>query len=263
MATYCVSDLHGHFDELMTMLEVIEFDSEVDRLFILGDVIDRGPQSAELLWWLMKEAPQSVHCLLGNHEDMLWAACKEHLCLDVRMEDPWVHNGGWETVRQIRDFDKYYPEWEIEIIAWVESLPLVYLVEMEDRDFLLVHAGLRMDLGAALDSDDWVREGCQEFVEIPDIERPQYAQAMLWDRISWLYDRYTEWPIDVVTGHTPVQSIHNFTLDDMDIPWKQRWENQSILHFGKDLRKHLIDCGVAREGYLACLRLDDMHEFYV
>ena len=265
MATYCVSDLHGHFDELMTMLEVIEFDPEKDRLFILGDVIDRGPQSAELLWWLMKEAPQSVHCLLGNHEDMLWAAVDAIVLwstdnITLRRDDSWSYNGGFETLRQIRSFNKYYPEWETEIVEWIENLPLCYDLDINGKRFILIHAALQEQIQYP---DDMCVEGIQETIEIEEWPVPQRSQAMLWNRISWLYDKYTEWPFDIVCGHTPVNTIYNFMFDDLEIPWQQREERKSILHFGKGLRKHLIDCGVARGGYLACLRLDDMHEFYV
>jgi serine/threonine protein phosphatase 1 len=263
MATYCVSDLHGHFDELMTLLEVIEFDSEVDRLFILGDIIDRGPQSAELLWWLMKEAPQSVHCLLGNHEDMLWAASRTGLRLGIRMEDTWSYNGGFETLSQIRHFKNYYPQWEAEIFEWVNNLPLVYDLDIDGKRFILVHAGIRSGEYGSEWPDSWCSDGCTDTLSIDGVDRLQNAQFMLWDRNTWLSDRYTNWDFDIVTGHTPVQSIHNFVFDDLGIPWKQRWENQSILHFGKGLRKHLIDCGIARKGFLACLRLDDMREFYI
>lgn len=260
MSTYCVSDLHGHFDELMSLLEVIEFDSEKDRLFILGDIIDRGPQSAELLWWLMKEAPRSVYCLLGNHEDMLWGAVEDINHLALRRNDSWSYNGGFETLRQIRSFNKYYPEWEAEIIEWIESLPLCYDLNINGKRFILVHAALQEQVKPP---DDMCLKGFQDILEIDGWGVPQRSQAMLWNRISWLYDKYTEWPFDIVCGHTPVNTIYNFTFDDLEIPWQQRKEGKSILHFGKELRKHLIDCGINKTGCLACLRLDDMREFYI
>lgn len=48
MSTYCISDIHGCFNEFQDMLKLINFQKE-DELYILGDIIDRGPQSAEML----------------------------------------------------------------------------------------------------------------------------------------------------------------------------------------------------------------------
>ena len=49
MATYCISDIHGYYDKFIALINLIEFDPAADRLYILGDIIDRGPQSAEML----------------------------------------------------------------------------------------------------------------------------------------------------------------------------------------------------------------------
>jgi len=66
MSTYVMSDIHGCFDELMEMLEIIRF-SEDDQLIIAGDYIDRGKQSYEMLKWIEKE-PLNVTFLKGNHD---------------------------------------------------------------------------------------------------------------------------------------------------------------------------------------------------
>lgn len=73
MSIYCISDIHGCFIEFNKMLRLINF-QESDELYILGDIFDRGPASAEMLWWATKQAPANVHFLLGNHEDMILAA---------------------------------------------------------------------------------------------------------------------------------------------------------------------------------------------
>lgn len=62
-------DLHGQHDVLMTALDNAGFDPNIDRLFLLGDLIDRGPQSAELLSWVLET--DHVHSVIGNHELML------------------------------------------------------------------------------------------------------------------------------------------------------------------------------------------------
>ena len=51
---FAVGDIHGSFSALQTALDTIEFNSEVDRLFSVGDLVDRGPESHHVLEWLDK-----------------------------------------------------------------------------------------------------------------------------------------------------------------------------------------------------------------
>ena len=64
-----ISDIHGQYDALMEMVTLIQF-SEEDELYILGDVIDRGPKSVECMRWIRMQ--DNVLTLLGNHELMLY-----------------------------------------------------------------------------------------------------------------------------------------------------------------------------------------------
>ena len=261
MSVYCVSDLHGHFDELMELLENIEFDPAKDELYILGDIIDRGPQSAELLWWIIEESPSSVHCLLGNHEDMMLAAANNYYNRDkieMRMSDPWAYNYGHETLNQIREFDRYYDGWEKKILDWVDCLPLYYDINVDGKRFVLVHAALQSKEDFP---DDCCFEGKNFIINIDGVRAPQQTQAMLWNRRSWISDDF-EWPFDIVCGHTPVIGIKWDVLKAAGFDNIQTQEN-GIVHLGKGFRKHMIDCGVNRNGQLGCLRLDDMREFYV
>lgn len=62
---FAVGDIHGHFSRLQTALAAVGFDTAVDRLFSVGDLVDRGPQSAQCLEWL--EQPW-FFAIQGNHE---------------------------------------------------------------------------------------------------------------------------------------------------------------------------------------------------
>ncbi|MDZ3992222.1 metallophosphoesterase [Pseudomonas sp. Teo4] len=62
-----VGDIHGHFSRLEHLLEVVGFDPEVDRLFSVGDLVDRGPESEAVLDWL---ARPWFHAVQGNHESL-------------------------------------------------------------------------------------------------------------------------------------------------------------------------------------------------
>ena len=62
-----VGDIHGHFRRLEQSLEAVAFDPNVDRLFSVGDLVDRGPHSEEALDWL---ARPWFHAVQGNHESL-------------------------------------------------------------------------------------------------------------------------------------------------------------------------------------------------
>ena len=72
---YCVSDIHGELDKFERMLEQINF-CDADRLYIIGDVIDRGAMGVELLQKIMNAANMTM--LLGNHEQMCLSTLGPH-----------------------------------------------------------------------------------------------------------------------------------------------------------------------------------------
>lgn len=68
MRTYVISDIHGDYDRFMQILRVINF-TEIDLLYVLGDVIDRGKKGIEILEYIM--AHQNIRMIKGNHEYMM------------------------------------------------------------------------------------------------------------------------------------------------------------------------------------------------
>ncbi len=65
-----IGDVHGHYDALIKLLAAIAPDKQ-DGVYFVGDLIDRGPDSARVVDFVMKH---SYHCLLGNHEQMMLEA---------------------------------------------------------------------------------------------------------------------------------------------------------------------------------------------
>ena len=80
--TYVISDLHGCLDQWRAILEQIKL-KENDMMFVLGDIIDRGPEPITLLFDLM-ERP-NVYPILGNHECSM-LLCVQSLPLDTTLE---------------------------------------------------------------------------------------------------------------------------------------------------------------------------------
>jgi serine/threonine protein phosphatase 1 len=126
---FVVSDLHGCFDELMQALNLIQFDFTNDRLFSVGDLIDRGPNSLKTVE-LMYE--RWFHCVRGNHEQFMIDALIHD---DRGMARSWFENGG--------DWRYQHDPQEMQMTAQnLMNLPLVISVgEGADR-FNIVHAEL-------------------------------------------------------------------------------------------------------------------------
>lgn len=83
---FVVGDIHGMFPALRQLLARVAFDEECDRLFSVGDLIDRGPRSREALGWLAKPW---FHAVRGNHEQFLLDSD------DRSTGELWIHyNGG-------------------------------------------------------------------------------------------------------------------------------------------------------------------------
>lgn len=83
---FVVGDLHGCVDPLRALLHTVRFDPARDRLFSVGDLVDRGAQSEAALALL--ERPW-FHCVLGNHEDVLCSVADGRLPMSV-----WQRIGG-------------------------------------------------------------------------------------------------------------------------------------------------------------------------
>lgn len=284
MSTYVTSDIHGHKTEFDAMLEKIGFSGE-DEMHVLGDIIDKGPESGEMLVWAVESAPENIHFLMGNHEDMAYSALKEYNgTFAIPYDSPWDWNDGWNTLRGIaRALGEEYGsktcvDWAREkLLPWIDSLPTHELVEVGGKQFMLVHAGFNPFEFESVPEDErkrgWYDCNCDRHAHSKDEHvgygfGSQEQQSMMWERIAWLTDD-ADAPVETVFGHTYMSDSRIAELEGVGCSWSGG--SGKIAHFRN---KHGIDCGcayedrypeLAREGKLnlACLRLDDMEEFYV
>jgi hypothetical protein len=128
MSTNVIADVAGRFDELMLLIEKMP---KGDYIF-LGDLVDRGSQSKEVLDWVMKNGK----AILGNHEHFMIDAYRKRYYYDPGM---WRWNGGGPTIESLTG-SPYSKAQEIpeEYIKWVEGLPKYIVVD----NVLLTHAPL-------------------------------------------------------------------------------------------------------------------------
>jgi serine/threonine protein phosphatase 1 len=154
--TFAIGDLHGDRDALFRLMSCLPELDAGDTLLFLGDYIDRGPHSAQVIEYvrtLHQQTPARVVALRGNHEDA-WLRVVE------RGWDAFVMPPGNGCLAAYRSFAGGAPpeegEWPLpqeqtplqtgaflpdEVVEWFQSLPYWY----EDDHAIYVHAGLPRD----------------------------------------------------------------------------------------------------------------------
>jgi len=157
-----IGDVHGHYDGLMLLLEALAPSSD-DRVYLLGDLIDRGPKSAQVLDFVQQSPYQT---LLGNHEQLMLDALSPSV--DLRAWQSWLYSGGDATVASYKDTGMM----PYKHLEWLRSLP-TYL---DLGDIWLVHAGVHPTMPIHKQSSEqlcWIRK---EFHTIP---KPYFPDKLI------------------------------------------------------------------------------------
>jgi len=136
MKTYAITDIHGCANTFVELLNQIGL-NKTDRLFLLGDYIDRGPGSIKTIDKIieLQTSGYKIQCLTGNHEQMLLESIYNPLVADM-----WMSNGGIAVMNELG-------------ISKISQIPQKYVnflkslkFHIETEDFIFVHAGLNLDL---------------------------------------------------------------------------------------------------------------------
>ncbi|WP_332650033.1 metallophosphoesterase family protein [Lysinibacillus sp. 54212] len=181
-----VSDIHGMYKQFEEILR--HWDQE-SILVILGDMIDRGEYSYEVVQRIMSlqaEFPDKVVVLKGNHEDMLM------YYIDGKMEDPtpFLVNGGIEMLRSfIKDIDEEAVEQNAEILKTQFAAEIDFLRGarhyFQYGNLLITHAGFDSAL------HDWQQTASHDFLWIREHYRNENKTGLL-----------------NIFGHTPTRNMH-------------------------------------------------------
>ncbi len=114
---FIIGDLHGMYEALMVKLHEVSFDEDKDRLFSVGDLIDRGPDSLKCLKLIEKDWFFPV---LGNHEDMMIGDITD----GIRMHSLWIANGGEWALKTNRDFLEPLVELLVQTVPLTRTVAL-------------------------------------------------------------------------------------------------------------------------------------------
>ncbi|MBS0507075.1 MAG: symmetrical bis(5'-nucleosyl)-tetraphosphatase [Proteobacteria bacterium] len=125
MALYCAGDIQGCDDALERLFSLIDFSPSRDHIYLLGDLVNRGPASAAVLRRCMA-LEDSVHALLGNHD--------LHLLATAHGVRPASRRDTLDDILLASDRDA--------LLDWLRQQPLVRQVQHGGEKLLLVHAGV-------------------------------------------------------------------------------------------------------------------------
>lgn len=169
---YVVGDIHGCFSKLQECLHEIGFFPTTDRLFSVGDLVDRGPESEDCAEWLAKPW---FHAIRGNHEQMAIDASKG-------LYDPAIYafNGGQWFLNLTEDHKNWYADLFSKLPLWIE-------IETANGKVGLVHGDAPVDWNLINDfHEHW----------------------LLWGRtrITRKHTTPVENIAKVYSGHTPVKT---------------------------------------------------------
>lgn len=181
--SFVIGDIHGCSATLRRLVDSTLNPLPGDRIYLLGDLIDRGPDSKGVLDYIfeLRQRGLSVNSVRGNHEEMLLQACDNRTSLGM-----WLANGGQTTLESFQaDGPGDIP---LRYRAFLDSLPPYILLD----EFVIVHAGLNFappdpfeDTGAML----WTRSSYVDRQRINGRRlicgHTQVSRAMLEDSLKF------------------------------------------------------------------------------
>jgi bis(5'-nucleosyl)-tetraphosphatase (symmetrical) len=257
MATYAIGDIQGCFHSFQALLKKIHFNPSVDRLWLVGDLINRGSGSLEVLRWVF-DHQSCIVTVLGNHD-----------LHTLVVAEGFVSPHRSDTIQTLLDA----PDAPI-LLAWLRHQPLIHM----DQKYLMVHAGLLPQWSAtkakeladevhqALRSEDY-----RDFLQHMYGNQPSSWNDDLkgWDRLRVITNAMTRIRICSKDGEMEFKfkgELHNKPLGY--IPWFEVPERESSatpiifghwsalgLHTSNNV--HALDTGCLWGGALTAFCLDD------
>jgi len=263
MATYAIGDIQGCFNEFQRLLDKIGFSPETDRLWIVGDLVNRGPQSLEVLRFV-KGLGAAATTVLGNHDLNL-----------IMLAEGYSQQREKDTLGAVLDA----PDRE-ELLAWLRMQPLMHV----EGNFAMVHAGLLPQWSVANaralagEVEGALRaETYRKFLNHMWGSKPRvWDDALLkWDRLRVIVNAMTRLRFCTADGAMEFHAKGEETNAPSGyLPWFDVPERKSADHvlvtghwsaLGLKLMPNLLalDSGCLWGGCLSAVRLEDRAVFQV
>ena len=232
---YIISDIHGCYDEYMELLKKINL-KDSDELYILGDVVDRGPAPIKVLQDMMMRV--NVFPIIGNH-DLIALLMLKKLNVEITDENvesyltdddlkeymQWLKEGGATTVEGFLKLDEDEKQ---DIIEYLEEFSAYHEINIDGKRYVLVHASLN---------------NFEEDKELDDY----MLHDLLFCRMDYSKRYFSDENTYIITGHTPTAFM--------------REDKKPLIYEGNG---HIaIDCGCVFGGKLAAYCLDNGEVYYV
>lgn len=217
---WVIGDIHGFYQSFISLIDELNLGGN-DRVVLLGDLIDRGPNSYGVVH--TARTNEQIFCVKGNHEAMM----AENFSLEG-LQDPnidllvWIKNGGDTTVRSyLNAFNNVLTQPDHQAMKkqikddneWIETLPLHIVL----KEWRLVHAGYKPNLPLDEQTEDeylWIRKEFHEVLEPVDHQRT------------------------VVFGHTPTASLPGHGEQS----WGKVWRSEVCLNNARPAAIGLDTC---------------------
>lgn len=263
MATYAIGDLQGCFFSFQDLLKKIQFNPAYDRLWFVGDLINRGAGSLDVMRWML-EHQSSVVTVLGNHD-----------LHTLVVAEGFVSAHRSDTIQALLDA----PD-APELLGWLRQQPLVHF----ERGYLMVHAGLLPDWTV----DQAVALGAEVQLALQAPNYREFLQHMYgndpkrwddgltgWDRLRVITNAMTRLRICSADGEMEFKfkgELQN--IPDGYQPWFELSHRASVntpIVFGHwsalglqhKNNVYSLDTGCLWGGHLSAMRLEDRQIFQV
>jgi bis(5'-nucleosyl)-tetraphosphatase (symmetrical) len=253
MATYAIGDVQGCFEELEQLLGKIGFAKKRDRLWFVGDLVNRGPKSLEVLRFVRDLGARAI-TVLGNHDLHL---VTQHEGIERRRKDD-----SFDDVLGAPDAK--------ELVGWLRTCPMMHV----DGDYAMVHAGLlpqwtiekaaklALEVEAALAARDYPDFLRNMYGSTPDEWRDSLTG---WDRLRVIVNAMTRMRFCTRDGKMDFKAKGKKAPPGY-VPWfEARPGNEKSLVSGHwsalglklGERVVMLDSGCVWGGSLTALRLED------
>lgn len=260
---YVIGDIHGCYDEFRMLINRIESEDPNAAFVLVGDIIDRGPDSMKMLWWAMENCNRTDEkyvLLLGNHEYMKISFLKRYLELRENGHIRGLHDMPMDTYcfKQVLQEHAVDDDTIRQILKFFLSLPVVYetdgILDGKKHHYIVVHGDIPW---YCLNKNETFSKRSLSKVYLPTAENGygrSVVEEIVWGRNEIGHPELKH--TTIIHGHSP--TIFLTKEEELQFRGRIRIRPQDIN----------VDCGMVfkksgdKYANLAALRLEDRKEFY-